>query len=188
MGNEPNRTAEGQREMTMETKTEKRMECPSCGQKAKQASQVTLHALLKEEYTSKFDGEGHSCWASNDGDDTGCKPISGDTGWRFCDSQGCDVVYFSEVGDTTFTKSQLRVAVGVKEATGERPLCYCFGHSVASIKDELRTKGHSDALEDIRQKMRDPGCRCETENPSGSCCLGSVTKGITTAQEELENE
>jgi copper chaperone CopZ len=94
-------------------------------------------------------------------------------------------VYFSEDGATTFHKPQLKVAVGVKETTGERPLCYCFGHSVATIKRELQSKGRSDALQDIRKKMKDPGCHCETLNPSGSCCLGAVKKGIATAQSEL---
>jgi len=154
--------------MTSEAKTETGTRCPSCGQKSKQVSPATLRALLKEEDANQFDGEGHSCCALNDGDETGCKTISGDTGWRFCNSQECDVVYFSEEGDTTFTKSQLRVEVGVKEKAGERPLCYCFGHSVASIKEELRTARGSEALEDIRAKMKNPGCRCETENPSGS--------------------
>ena len=46
-------------------------------------------------------------------------------------------------------------------------------------------KGRSDALEDIRAKMKAPGCHCETSNPSGSCCLGSVTNGIQIAQEEM---
>jgi copper chaperone CopZ len=169
-------------ETRTETKTARRVECPSCGKKAKRVSTVTLGALLKDEFAKRFTADGHSCCGTTG---EGCQPINGDTGWRFCDSTNCDVVYFSEEGDTTFTKSQLKVPVGVKERVGDRPLCYCFGHSVASIKEELRTKGRSDATEDIRAKMKNPGCRCETENPSGSCCLGSVAKGIKIAQEEL---
>ncbi len=162
--------------------TARRVACPACGKKAKRVSTVTLGALLKAEFAKPFTTKGHRCCGS---DGNGCHPMSSDTGWRFCDAPGCDVVYFSEEGDSRFTKSQLKVPVGVKETTGERPLCYCFGHSVGSIKEELCTKGRSDALTDIRAKMKDPGCRCETENPSGSCCLGSVTQGIQIAREEL---
>jgi copper chaperone CopZ len=141
---------------------------------------VTLRALLKQQYAADVYISGESnCEAP-------CTSSKETTGWRFCDTKNCDVVYFSEEGDTTFTNSQLRVAVGVKETAGDRPLCYCFGHSVASIKEELRAKGRSDALDDIRAKMTTPGCRCETENPSGSCCLGSVAKGIKIAEEELD--
>ncbi|MFH1303676.1 MAG: mercuric transporter MerT family protein [Planctomycetota bacterium] len=197
--------------MTAETTTDKRLHCPSCNKKAKRVSPVTLQALLKDQFATEIGGGDHSCCGSHA---EGCTPITEDTpsgvrqelplrspihvgavapnqppvavGWRFCDSPDCDVVYFSEAGDISFTKSQLKVPVGVKETSGERLLCYCFGHSVGSIKDELRMKEHSDALEDIRAKMKDPGCHCETSNPSGSCCLGSVTKGIRIAQDELE--
>ena len=94
-------------------------------------------------------------------------------------------MYYGESGQT-FTKSQLesRCRRGRKPG-GERPLCYCFGHSVATITEELRTKDESDALEDIRRKMKDPGCSCDVKNPSGSCCLGTVAKGIETAKAEL---
>lgn len=165
-----------------ESTTGRRVTCPACGKQAKRVSPVTLGALLKDEFAQSFSGAGQTCGDSNSG---GCQPITGDTGWRFCDSQDCDVVYFSEEGDARFTKSQLKVPVGVKETRGERPLCYCFGHSVASIKEELRATGRSDALQDIRAKMKAPGCRCETANPAGTCCLGSVTKGIQIAKEEL---
>ena len=168
--------------MSKQTETTTRIECPSCGYKAKRVSKLTIGALLDDELAEPFTADSRSS-CSMEGE--GCSSIKDDTGWRFCPSQDCDVVYFTEEGDTQFTKSQLKVPVGVKESSGERPLCYCFGHSVGSIKDELGTKRHSDAVEDIRTKMKDPGCHCETSNPSGSCCLGSVTKGIQIAREEL---
>jgi copper chaperone CopZ/NADH:ubiquinone oxidoreductase subunit 3 (subunit A) len=137
--------------------------CPSSGTKGKKVSEVTLHALVKDE----FQGQ-----------------IAADADYYFCDAKGCDVVYFTTDG-RTITKPHLKVEVGVKEAAGDRPLCYCFGHSVATVKEEIRTKGRSDALEDVRQKMKDLGCACEATNPSGSCCLGTVSKGIETAKAEL---
>jgi copper chaperone CopZ len=124
---------------------------------------VTLHALVRDE----FQGQ-----------------IAESADYYFCDAKGCDVVYFTTDG-RTITKQQLKVEVGVKETSGDRRLCYCFGHSVATIKEELRMKGHTDALEDIRQKMKDLGCTCEVTNPSGSCCLGTVGRGIETAKAEL---
>jgi copper chaperone CopZ len=137
--------------------------CPGSGTKGKRVGTTTLHALVRDE----FQGQ-----------------IAADADYYFCDAKGCDVVYFTTDG-RTITKPQLKVEVGVKEAAGERPLCYCFGHSIATIKAELRAKGRTDALEHIRQKMKGPGCACEVTNPSGSCCLGAVGKGIATAKAEL---
>lgn len=172
--------------MTNETMTTERTHCPSCQSTTKRVSTVTLGALLREEYAKPFKKDARSCRSAKSG---ACTAIDTETGWRFCDSTDCDVVYVSEDGDATFTKSQLKVEVGVKETAGERPLCYCFRHSVGSIKEELRKKGRSDAFEDIRARMKALGCHCESSNPSGSCCLGVVAKGIGIAGEELaENE
>lgn len=160
-----------------------RVECPNCGTRAKRVSAITLGALLKDGFARQSNQSGPTYGSSSV---NGCQTTAEDTGWRFCDSVDCDVLYFSETDESVFTKSQLKVRVGVKETAGDRPLCFCFGHSVASIKGELESTGRSDVLADIRAKMKNPGCRCETENPSGSCCLGNVAKGIVTAQKELK--
>lgn len=173
--------------MTTATTVEKRLLCPACGKKGKRVSTATVQALLKDEYVSEvLSGSKSICKPTGNGD-SGCTPLTNDTGWRFCDSPDCDVVYFAEESGATFTRTQVRVSVGVKEKTGERPLCYCFGHTLGSIKKKLLTTGRSDALEDIRAKMKDPGCHCEVTNPSGACCLGSVAKGIETAKAELNS-
>lgn len=137
--------------------------CPGSGTKGRKVGPATLRALVRAEFAGQ---------------------VRDDADYYFCDAQGCDVVYFTADGQT-FTKSQLKVAVGVKETTGDRPLCYCFGHSVESIKTELLTLGKTNAVEDIRTKMADPGCSCSTTNPSGACCLGAVKAGVETAKKEV---
>lgn len=169
--------------MTVGATTERRVRCPACGTQGRRVAAATVRALLAEENRNDIPVAAGGCCPSGG---PGCRPTASDTGYRFCGSPGCDVAYFAEEGEATFTRDRLRVPVGVKETTGTRPLCYCFGHSVESVKAELRSKGRSDAPEDIRRKMKDPGCRCETENPSGSCCLGDVARGIETAKKELD--
>ena len=146
----------------MTTATTRATVCPSCGKNDKTVKPLTLRALLRDELAGQVS----------------------DAEYRFCDTKGCDIVYYGS--GQVFSTRQLKVAVGVKETTGERPLCYCFGHSIATIKEELRTKGRSDAVEDIRRRMKDPGCACEVRNPSGSCCLGPVARGLGTAKAELD--
>ena len=168
----------------MESKmASQRISCPSCGNPTKRVSTVTIQSLLKPPFASEIIGDDHL-----DCESAGCKQINENIGWRYCDSKSCDVVYSSEKDGKSFTTSQLKVEVGVKESTGERPLCYCFGHSVSSIHRELQLSGNSVALDDIRAKMKTEGCSCETKNPSGTCCLGNVAKGIQIALIERESD
>lgn len=105
-------------EMSMETTTAKQVICPACGTKGRRVGIHTVRSLLKPEAIGTLEGIPASgdCCSSGEG----CQSPSEDTGWRFCDSQECDVVYFAEEGDATFTKSELKVAAGVKERAGVR--------------------------------------------------------------------
>lgn len=50
-------------------------------------------------------------------------------------------------------------------------ICYCFNHSKEELYHAIQNGKENDILEDIKSKMKDPGCFCETANPSGKCCI-----------------
>lgn len=126
--------------------------CPSCGAAGKPVKVVTLRALLKPEKSAEIANKAYF----------------------FCGSPMCDTVYFSEDGSRTFFKADLTVRVGVKEVSPPRPLCYCFGHSVEGIFADVERTGKSTAVDEITRRIKEEGCSCETKNPAGSCCLGTV--------------
>jgi hypothetical protein len=77
-----------------------------------------------------------------------------------------------------FVKSDLAVRFGLKEDEPPRLACYCFGHTVEDIYDEIRRTGRSTVVERIKVQMRELGCRCERTNPLGTCCLESVQDAV----------
>jgi len=70
--------------------------------------------------------------------------------------------------------------VGLKEREAPRPVCYCFGHTVESIRERWRNgpehRGHLDQGECGARE-----CSCEVLNPKGICCLGDVNKVVKEA-------
>ena len=92
-----------------------------------------------------------------------------DQAWYFCDDANCDVVYFGE--DTSvIDRSRLRTRVGIKEATGSAPICYCFDVSRAEALANPEIKAF------VVEQTRQSNCACETRNPSGRCCLKDFPK------------
>ena len=126
--------------------------CPGCGQTGRTVEARTLRALLAPRWAGEVP-EGP---------------------WRFCASPACDFVYFGPGG--SYRKDQLRVRVGLKETEAPRPLCYCFGHSEESLRAQWQATGRLDAVAAIRAAVQEGRCRCDLENPSGTCCLGDVLK------------
>jgi hypothetical protein len=107
-----------------------------------------------------------------------------ESNYRFCSNPDCRVVYFAESADSTFTTDDLRVRVGLKEREDPIPICYCFGHTVASARDELARTGRSTVVASITAEIKAGRCACETTNPSGSCCLGDVSKTVKELMKE----
>ncbi len=135
--------------------------CPECGRKGKRVERKTIEHLLQQPLLVQI----------------------GQDDYRFCDTPKCETVYFATSSQKAFRKPDLKVRVGVKEAADPIPICYCFGHTRASAREEIERTGGSMVLDSIKEEVKAGRCQCETKNPSGKCCLGDVTRVV---QVELE--
>jgi hypothetical protein len=111
-----------------------------------------------------------------------------DTNYFFDRTADCDVVYFSNQGDSYFTKDALTVRVGIKANEPPTPICYCFGHTKESAGREFLATGRSTVAERITAEVQVGNCSCQIKNPSGKCCLGDVQRVVKQLQEEFETQ
>ena len=132
--------------------------CPVSGKPGRPVPTVTLRSLIRPEHSAIVEGRE----------------------WLFCDLPDCDVVYFTRDG-RTLRKEALKVRVGLKEKDAPRPVCYCFAHTVESIREEIERTGRSTAAASIKEKIEAGECSCEVLNPKGTCCLGDVNKVVKEA-------
>jgi hypothetical protein len=134
--------------------------CPRCGSPGRRVPQTTVDHLVRD---SAVGAAIHS------------EP-------KFCGTLECDVVYFDEVGGTV-SKHDLRVLVFCKETSPSRPVCYCFGYSVADVVAANEEKDENRIVTAITSACGQGLDRCEETNPEGRCCLGNVRR---TAKAEAE--
>jgi hypothetical protein len=130
--------------------------CPECGLPGPAVPDETVDALLTQEALARRQA----------------------VTYHFCESPTCPVAYYSDDGASIFTTDDLRVRVGEKETAPPRPLCYCFGHTYESVREEWQRTGRTTVVEQIEAAMRREGCRCRTANPRGSCCLPQVRRFV----------
>lgn len=129
--------------------------CPACGVKGVEVETITLKALL-----------------TSDGLRRGIP-----TGPRYCATARCDVVYFEHEAGVVFRERDVVVPLHAKQPDNEDvPVCYCFGHTPRSIRDEIEATGSSTATAVITTEVKAGRCACEVRNPKGSCCLGDVAR------------
>ena len=89
--------------------------------------------------------------------------------YYFCDDPECDVVYVG-IDGFTIRKNQLRTKVGIKEASDDTLICYCFGVSKSVALTNEKAKAF------VVERTKDSQCSCTTYNPSGRCCLKDFPK------------
>ncbi|MFQ5495879.1 MAG: mercuric transporter MerT family protein, partial [Phycisphaerae bacterium] len=140
--------------------------CPACRQAGQPVKRVTLESLLRPEQRERI----------------------GDAPYFVCLTPACDGVYFGSGDATPFGKTDLRVRFGLKETAPPRLVCYCFQHTIEEIEDEVRRTGRSTVVERIKADMKGPGCRCESTNPLGACCLKSVQTVVDEALRQAGRE
>lgn len=129
--------------------------CPLCGALAKGVLAKTVEHMLSDQAKLRL-----SCLE----------------GFYYCKTPSCEVIYFRDA--EILTQKELEVTVGLKEGATPATVCYCFDWTIEKIQAELDATAKTTALEDIKAKMKNPGCSCEILNPGGGCCLGEVEKAI----------
>lgn len=131
--------------------------CPECGVAGRSVETLTLKALLCPDALARLE--------------VGIP-------YFLCATATCSVVYFIREGASIYHKSDVEVRVGFKESDDPIPLCYCFGHTRASVREEIERTGNSSASASITAHIKAGRCGCDVNNPSGACCLGEVNKAV----------
>ena len=84
-----------------------------------------------------------------------------------------------------FQRGDLLVRVGCKETEDPIPVCYCFGFTRSDIENEVTATGDSTVGSELGGS-EGGNCACEVKNPSGKCCLGTVTEVIRDSTRTLQ--
>ena len=92
-----------------------------------------------------------------------------DKQFSFCDDPSCPVVYFTVDGEA-FTVYDIRNPPAYKTGDSKHLLFFCFkvtGHDLS---------GRRDPMPYVRERVRREECACNVLNPSGACCLASISR------------
>src|SRR5437868_543277 len=94
--------------------------CPSCAERGRIVSLATVGSMAKTSVEAYKLGQ---------------------PPYKLCRNRDCPAVYFAP--GIEIDKTELRVPVNFKEKNYDGPVCYCFNHTVASIRGEIQSTGHS---------------------------------------------
>jgi len=88
--------------------------------------------------------------------------------YYYCSDDKCDVIYFNE--DTQqINADQIREKSNSKG--NNKIICYCFNIYQKDLDKDLEA-----CKEFVIAQTKKANCDCETQNPSGKCCLKNFKK------------
>jgi hypothetical protein len=134
--------------------------CPGCGKKGKPVATLTVKNLVRDHTR-----------------------VAALASYSFCRTPDCEVVYFS--GQAVFNTADIKVRVGLKETADPIPLCYCFGYTREDIRSDIEGGINTAIPQKIKAEVQEGFCACEVKNPSGTCCLGDVTRAIQISRGDV---
>ena len=134
--------------------------CPDCGRAGRAVSAATIESLVTAEARAS---------------------LASTAGFRFCPTADCPVIYHQPATGQRLDVGAVRVPVFQKSASPERPVCYCFHHTVGEIEAQVRATGASSVPADIKAQCARGLDECERNNPQGACCLGNVSRVVKEA-------
>ena len=108
------------------------------------------------------------------------------TDYHFCREPDCPTVYYAVDGSQVFDEAALRERVYQKHPDDDDiMICYCFQHTIGSIRAELVATGSSTVVEAITAGIQANKCACDIRNPQGACCLGNVHRLVARLHDQL---
>jgi Zinc binding domain len=134
--------------------------CPGCGKKGKPVATLTVKSLVRDHTR-----------------------VPASASYSFCRTPGCDVVYFA--GQAVLNKPDIKVRVGIKETADPIPLCYCFDYTREDVRCDVDNGKNTAIPEKIKAEVQGGFCACEVKNPSGTCCLGDITRAIQKFKKDV---
>ena len=128
--------------------------CPSCNNNGSNVDGITVKSQLKKEVRDNMH--------------------LGMDEFNFCTNPKCDTVYYSIDGSETFSQSDIKSKVTIKNDDPKTPLCYCRKLLKQNVIDMIKNN-EPDIAKKVKAIISDGKSFCEKSNPKGTCCTEDIT-------------
>lgn len=136
------------------TQEEATHRCPHCGKSGSKVDAITIKSQLKKEARANMK--------------------SGLDAFNFCTNPECATVYYSSDRSETFSQSDVKSKVTIKNDDPKTPLCYCKKLLKESVIEMIQSN-EPDIAKKVKAIISEGKSFCEKSNPKGRCCTEDIT-------------